>query len=125
MSYQPYKTDYLFELMKYFYGLGWYGGERNLFTITMQGEFEGYSGKASETWEHRFRATNCPLPEQNIVRHEVWGETMDDACKKLLQALNNSIPISEEGICECEKPVPERKNYTVVCKRCGKTLPIR
>jgi len=87
MKYEPYKTDHLLEAMKYFYNLGWYGGKRELLKVTMLGEFEGFSGRASETWEHLFCAENCAIEELHIQSHKAFGNTLDEACEKLLQEL--------------------------------------
>lgn len=54
MKYEPYNLDGFAELLRWAYRHGWYGGRKNLFKITMEGEFEGFSGRASETWEQRF-----------------------------------------------------------------------
>lgn len=86
-KYEPYNYSSLEKLMQYFYSKGWYSGTLDLLTIKMQGGFEAFSGRACETWEHRFIASNCSIPEIKIESHEVSGKTLEDACKKLLQVL--------------------------------------
>ena len=45
---------YLEQLQKKLINFGWYGGKSNLLILTMEGEFEGFYGRATEAWEHRF-----------------------------------------------------------------------
>jgi hypothetical protein len=33
---------------------GWYTGKSDLLTLKIEGEFEGFYGKASESWEQKF-----------------------------------------------------------------------
>ena len=40
----------LHDLQRFFWNLGWFSGEAKL-VVTLSSEFEGYYGKASETWE--------------------------------------------------------------------------
>ena len=51
MKYEPYNFDSFKELVAYAYNLGWYGGRKTLFNLKCEGDFEGWSGRASETWE--------------------------------------------------------------------------
>ena len=75
------------ELLRFFYGLGWYMRTLDLFTITMKGGFEAFSGLASETWEHRFYIKNCAIPDIGIESYEADGETIGIACHNLLKKL--------------------------------------
>ena len=87
-----YDFDALQRLMKYFYSLGWYYGKKDLLTITMQGGFEAFSGRASETWEHIFVVSNCEIPDLNIKAHTIVGqrfETLNYVCKRLINELEN------------------------------------
>lgn len=52
------------ELYRYFYGLGWFIGKLN-FQITMNREFEGFYGIASESWETQFHATCNEIRNSN------------------------------------------------------------
>ena len=96
MKYEPYNLVGLEKLLAWGYNLGWYGGDKNLFKITMQGGFERFSGRASETWEQRFiieteRITNgegkviCPEIRIEGKRHE----TLNDLCERLLSSISS------------------------------------
>ena len=85
--YNPYDFSGLEKLMQFCYSLGWYGGTLDLLTITMKGGFEAFSGRASETWEHRFRVQNCAVPELGIGEYWEEGETLNQACLSLLYTL--------------------------------------
>jgi len=87
IEYEPYKMDSFHKLMKWAYGLGWYIKERELITVRMCGSFEGYSGRASETWEHRFYVETCDIPELNLYARKVYGRTLEEACAKLVKIL--------------------------------------
>lgn len=86
-EYEPYRLDAFRNLMQWAFRLGWYGGERNLITVRMNGKFEGYSGRASETWEQQFLVENCEIPDIGIKAHVAVGETLEEACSKLLAML--------------------------------------
>jgi len=88
MGYEPYKTDNFLKIMQWAYDKGWYLHCLDLITVKMQGAFEGFSGRASETWEHRFIVSNCEIPELGIKSHEAVGETLDNACYWLLDQIN-------------------------------------
>ena len=45
------------ELIKYINNCGWYGGEIKV-TVDIKRRFEGYHGKASETWETVYTITS-------------------------------------------------------------------
>jgi len=45
---------FLQNLISMLIGMGWYVGKPDLLTLKIEGEFEGFYGKASESWEHRF-----------------------------------------------------------------------
>ena len=92
--YEPYKTKAFTDLLGWAFNQAWYSGERNLITIRMNGEFEGYSGHASETWEHQFVVENCDIPDIGIKAHSAVGETVEEACTKLLAM----IKADEKGV---------------------------
>lgn len=83
MKYNPYDFSEVAKLLQYFYSLGWYSNTLDLLTIIMQGGFEAFTGRASETWEHWFIARNCAIPELHIEAHEAHGATIGDACREL------------------------------------------
>lgn len=93
MKYEPYKMDALKALMQRAYSLGWFAGRKNLVTISIESEFEGFSGRASESWEHRF------VVHTEEVRGDgdkvIWpalmeyGETLEEACHKVLTKLSS------------------------------------
>ncbi len=82
--YEPYKMDAFKKLLNWGYLQGWYLGKKELVKVTMLGAFEGFSGKASETWENRFIVEICDIPELHIEHHVTNGETLDEACKAML-----------------------------------------
>lgn len=44
---------YLELLQRRLINMGWYSGRADLLTMKLEGEFEGFYGRASEAWEHR------------------------------------------------------------------------
>ena len=90
--YNPYDFSEVAKLLQYFYSLYWYSGTLNLLTITMQGGFEAFTGRASETWEQWFIARSCAIPELHIEAHEAQGKTIGEACNKLRNIIENSRP---------------------------------
>jgi len=110
--YEPYKTSALCELMRVCYGMGWYSGAHNLFTIRMVGQFEGH-GRASETWEHDFEVELAEVTADagqqvvDVIYHgdpkkpylsqydrdnslpggKFRAETLEEACRKALDAI--------------------------------------
>lgn len=81
------------ELLNKFMAMGWYGGTLDLITIKLQGGFETFTGRASETWEHQFIVSNCAMPHFNILAHEAKGPTLEIACAKLLEILKKENPV--------------------------------
>lgn len=60
--------------------LGWYGGKLNLI-IKTEHEFEGFYGKASETWESRVSISISKVEEQGkivVPDLEVIGHRSDN-----------------------------------------------
>lgn len=90
-GHQPYCFGSVKELMLIAYRAGNYGGKPDLLKITMQGAFEGWSCRSSETWEHRFFVEfripggnfESKHPEQFFTAQ---GETLEQACAKILAA---------------------------------------
>lgn len=90
MKYEPYNFDSFKQLVQHAYNLGWYGGRKTLFNLKCEGEFEGWSGRASETWEQRFILTSEEIlfdfgkkaPGLNIT-----GETVKEVCDKAIKLL--------------------------------------
>jgi hypothetical protein len=84
-------------LMSKALSLGWYTGRKDLITITIKGEFEGWSGRATECWEHRFFITSEKIVsttgEVLLTEINVEGKTLEEASMKALEALG----ILEEG----------------------------
>ena len=89
-KYEPYKLDSFKDLMALGYSLGWYGGTKTLFEVKMIGAFEGWSGRASETWEQRFIVSTGEIIEDGktlLPKLESEADTLDDACKKLIEKI--------------------------------------
>lgn len=89
-KFQPYNFDGLTKLLQYFYGLGWYSNTQDLLIITMQGGFEAFSGRASETWEQRFVVESVAIPDLGRQSYKAIGETLNEACISLLGMLPKS-----------------------------------
>lgn len=75
MKYEPYNFDSLKKLVAQAYNDGGYSGRKKLLDIVIEGEFEGFSGRATEGWEKRVRV--------QFGDKTVYGETIEDACSKL------------------------------------------
>lgn len=89
-NFEPYNFESLKQLLAYAYNLAWYGGRKTLFNIKCEGDFEGWSGKASETWEHRFTLTSEEIITENkkkIPALSIEGETIKEVCDKALKEL--------------------------------------
>ena len=76
-------------LIKFYEQLGWYVGTHDLITLTLEGGFEAFRGKASETWETRYKlhckkikCENKIIPEINLIS-DVY-ETLDELANKAL-----------------------------------------
>jgi len=81
----------LAELKRYFTLKGWYCGTHDFIKIKLQGGFEAFSGKASETWEYRWVIEIPENPELKIPEIIIKGgrfETIDEIAKKVLDKLN-------------------------------------
>lgn len=97
VRYEPYKCDAMKELMLIGFRGGNYGGKQDLLKITMQGAFEGWSRRATETWEHRF-FVELRIPEgddKNLQPSRIFkadGETLEEACAKVLRQYQEDKP---------------------------------
>lgn len=93
IRYEPYNFDAFKSLMEIAYRLGWYGGKQDLIKVTMLGGFEAFSGRSSETWEHKFCVEfKIPATESRpaLVYFEK-GETLQEACQKVLQQVREEM----------------------------------
>ena len=91
MKYEPYNFDSLKDLVIYAYSLGWYSGRKTLFNLKCEGEFEGWSGRASETWEQRFTLTSEEIFFENgkkIPALNITGTNIKEVCDKALKEIN-------------------------------------
>ena|ERR1035437_8949923 len=95
MEFEPYKMDSFKELMNRAYNLGWYSGRKTLVTLKMDGEFEGFSGRASESWEQRFFVETEEVKgdgDKLVWPHiKVSGATVEEACKAALDRLDGRL----------------------------------
>lgn len=100
------------ELERHFTTRGWYDGTRAFMSIRLEGGFEAFSGKASETWEYRWVITiyeNLELQIPGlIVRGKVYNETLDQLADRTLKLL-----ISEEEKLKKEPITPTILNNFV------------
>ncbi len=90
MKYEPYNFDSFRELLSHAHNLGWYSGSKVLFNIKCEGDFEGWSGRATETWEQRFTLTSEEIKTgsgKTIPAINVYGETIKEVCDKALKAI--------------------------------------
>ncbi|MBN1637335.1 MAG: hypothetical protein JW866_00080 [Ignavibacteriales bacterium] len=76
------------ELERYFVKMGWYDKTREFLTIKLEGGFEAFSGRASETWEYRWVIQVHNHPDLGIPEFFIWGkrfETLDDVAARALR----------------------------------------
>ena len=91
------------QLATYIARLGWYGGKLQL-SFTLEGQFEGFSGRASETWEQQWvlkitsNLTDTGCNEVNaLLGLTSKNESLEMASAKLLaqiQNIKNGLPKS-------------------------------
>ena len=90
MKYEPYNFDSLKQLVAHAYNLGWYSGRKTLFNLKCEGEFEGFYGRASETWEQRFILTSEEILFENgkkVPALNITGGSINEVCNKTLKEL--------------------------------------
>ena len=90
MKYEPYNFDSFKELVAYAYNLGWYSGRKTLFNLKCEGDFEGWSGRASETWEQRFTLTSEEIIVENGKKYPalyIEGGSVKEVCDKAMNVL--------------------------------------
>ena len=98
-------------LETYFKIKGWYSGTHKFLSLKLEGGFEAFSGRASETWEYRWVVTVIENKEMEIPAIIIQGkvyESLDDICAKVLTILK-SEKIKKE-ITTDMKPEPEYHN---------------
>jgi hypothetical protein len=81
--------DGLSALLVRIYGLGFYGSKSSeIMTIRVRNAFEGFSGRASETWETQFEVEVIDCISENgrtiIKADRQTGRTLNEACQKIL-----------------------------------------
>lgn len=72
--------DNLKEVERFIRNVGWYAGRLKL-DIQTESEFEGFSGRASETWETRVTIEIKSPDETKAPTIKVVGKTGDDIDK--------------------------------------------
>ena len=80
-KHDPYNFTSLRNLTMAAHNDGGYSGRKTHFTLVCEGEFEGFSGRATEAWETRFKLTT---PAGIFT-----GDTIESACKKALDITTN------------------------------------
>ena len=77
------------KLDRYISNLGWFTGTVTLI-VTLENEFEGFYGKASETWETRIKI-EIQSPDENICPNvNITGgrfDRIDDVAEKVLNII--------------------------------------
>lgn len=74
------------DLQKFVWGLGWFSKSVKL-TITLESEFEGYYGKASEDWEKQVVIQIESSDETKCPNIKVVGQRFDDIDKVAFRVL--------------------------------------
>jgi hypothetical protein len=81
---------YLEILEKKLRNYSWYSGESDLLILKIEGEFEGFYGRASESWENRYSLeigkinfTKNPFPGYKVVGRR-YNKSWDDLAKQAL-----------------------------------------
>ena len=80
----------LIDLERHFTNKGWYAGTHVFLTISLEGGFEAFSGRATETWEYRWVIHIKPNEILCIPELKYEGkrnEKLDDCCDKILKTL--------------------------------------
>lgn len=93
MKYEPYNFESFKSLVAHAYNLGWYAGRRTLFNLKCEGEFEGWSGRATETWEHKFTLTAEEIitdSGKHFPALHIEGKTIKEVCDKALEVLDKN-----------------------------------
>ena len=68
--------------------LGWYSKERQLLSFRMLGAFEGYSGRASETWEHKYEMKIEGIEEIGLLPIHKIGYDLEKMSIEILKELD-------------------------------------
>ena len=80
----------LIDLQRYFTTMGWYVGTHTFITMRLEGGFEAFSGRASETWEYRWIIEIHENQKLKIPAVLVKGgrfEDIDEVAKRVLRKL--------------------------------------
>ena len=74
------------DLQKFVWGLGWFSKSVKL-TITIESQFEGFYGRASEDWEKQVAIQLESPDETKCPNIKVIGQRFDDMDKVAFQVL--------------------------------------
>jgi len=106
------------ELEQYFIHRGWYSGTHPFLSIRLEGGFEAFSGRSSETWEYRWVVCVHANLEMEIPANMVMGkvyQSLDDICADVLAQLKQSTKDKEEGVVKPEMhPKMTEEGYAFV-----------
>jgi len=94
MKYEPYNFESFKKLLTYAYSLGWYSGNKNLFTLSCDGGFEAFTSRATEDWEQQFTLTSDEIQIDNgkkIPALEIKGDTPEAVCREALKILKEKL----------------------------------
>lgn len=76
--------------------IGWYSRERELINFKMWGAFEGYSGRASETWEHKYEIKIDGIEEVGLKPIHKIGYNIEKMSIQILKELDEQSKEKDE-----------------------------
>ena len=86
----------LYKLQQFISNIGWFSKKITL-TITLENEFEGFYGYASESWEQRVTIT-IDSPDPDICPSlKVIGrrfESIEDVARRVMLDINKCMPLT-------------------------------
>lgn len=87
-----FKSNSLATILRKIHGLGFYKSVPEVMNIRVRNAFEGFSGRASETWETQYEIEMFEVISDNgtviIPADSQKGRTMEEACHKILARWN-------------------------------------
>ena len=93
MKYEPYNFESFKELLGITYGLGFFPGTKEAFTLKAESGFEAFSGRASETWEVRFVLTLMEITRDDgkimIPQKTFKGSTIKEVCDQAIAEIKS------------------------------------
>jgi hypothetical protein len=93
------------DLERFFTQKGWYSGTHPFIMMRLEGGFEAFSGRASETWEYRWVVCILENKELEIPAVLIKGgrfESLDEVCAKAHKELLQKIEDQKNGVVKPE-----------------------